>query len=135
MWLRTPGSHDLIAHFLREGDIHQMVAVNVPISRLPIPTPAAAEAGDEYKCGSRLNIVVMVFVIRSLAALTLTLNPLLLKLRLIQLRIQPIQRQQIFVRAALDDLPAVHHQDQIRSQDGAQAVGDDDAGAPGHHPF
>ena len=36
-------------------------------------------------------------------------NPFSLKLRFIQLRIQPIQRQQILVRAALDDLPAVHH--------------------------
>jgi hypothetical protein len=35
------------------------------------------------------------------------------------------------VPAALDDPAAVHHQDQIRRQDGAQAVGDDDAGAPG----
>ena len=34
--------------------------------------------------------------------------------------------------AALDDPAAVHHQDQVGGQDGAQAVGDDDAGAPGH---
>ncbi len=37
--------------------------------------------------------------------------------------------------AAFDDLPAVHHQDQIGCQDGAQAVGDDDARPPGHDPL
>ena len=29
----------------------------------------------------------------------------------------------------------VHDQDQVRGQDGAQAVGDDDAGPPGHDPL
>ena len=32
----------------------------------------------------------------------------------------------------LDDAPAIYHQDQVRSQDRAQAVSDDDAGPPGH---
>ena len=50
----------------------------------------------------------------------------------IKLGIQAFLRQQFGVRAALDDLPAIHHQDQVGRQDGAQAVGDDDAGAPGH---
>jgi len=29
MRLRAPVSHDFIAHFLREGDVHQMIAVDV----------------------------------------------------------------------------------------------------------
>jgi hypothetical protein len=45
--------------------------------------------------------------------------------------IQPALGLQLAVPAAFDDPSAVHHQDQIRRQDGAQAVGDDDAGAPG----
>jgi hypothetical protein len=49
--------------------------------------------------------------------------------------VQPALRQQRGVRAALDNPAAVDHQDQVGRQDGAQAVGDDDAGAPGHHPL
>ena len=35
------------------------------------------------------------------------------------------------MRAALGDAPVLHHQDQVRALDGAQAMGDDHAGAPG----
>jgi hypothetical protein len=41
-------------------------------------------------------------------------------------------RQQFGVRAAFDDLSAIHHQDQVRGQDGAQAMRDHDAGASRH---
>jgi len=36
------------------------------------------------------------------------------------------------MRAALDDATAIHDQDQVGGEDGREAVGDDDAGAPLH---
>ena len=43
-------------------------------------------------------------------------------------RIPPIRRQQLSVRAALDDAPGIHHQNLMRVHHGGQAVGDDQGG-------
>jgi len=43
--------------------------------------------------------------------------------------------EQFGMCAAFDDLSPIHHQDQVRGQDGAQPVGYDDAGAAHHYPF
>lgn len=50
-----------------------------------------------------------------------------IELRLVQLAVYPSRRQQLLVRATLDDPASIHHQDQIRRQDRGQAMGDDDA--------
>lgn len=64
----------------------------------------------------------------TLASWRFILNRFLpIELRFVKLGIQSVQRQQIRVGAALDDLLAVHHQDHVGSQDGAQAVDDEDA--------
>ena len=60
---------------------------------------------------------------------------LFLELGLVEVGIQPALPQQLGVRASLYDLTAVDYQDQVGREDGAEAVGDHEAGAPGHHPF
>ena len=52
-----------------------------------------------------------------------------MELRLVQVRVEAAALQQLAVRAELHDASAVHDQDQVRGQDGAEAVGDDDAAA------
>ncbi len=48
------------------------------------------------------------------------------KLLLIQIPVNPLPGQQLEVRAALHNLPVIHHQDQIRVLDRAQPVRDND---------
>src|SRR5687768_10168623 len=50
-------------------------------------------------------------------------------LDLVQLPVQTAVIHQLFVRAALADLPVVEDQDGVGGADGGEAVGDDDRGA------
>ena len=52
-----------------------------------------------------------------------------------QPRVKAVQGQQFGVRAALDDLTVPQYQDLIRLANGAQTMGDDEAGAVGHEAF
>ena len=45
------------------------------------------------------------------------------------------QREQLRMGAALDNLPAVNDQDQVRGEDSAQPVRDYDGCASRHHPL
>jgi hypothetical protein len=45
-----------------------------------------------------------------------------IELRLIQLGIQPVDCKQFLMRSSLDNLPAIHHQNQIRRQNCGQAI-------------
>ena len=56
------------------------------------------------------------------------LNLFPIELCLVQLRIQSSHREQLLVRAAFDNLPSIHHQNQICRQNCGQAMGNDDAG-------
>mgnify|MGYP005798216281 CR=1 FL=1 len=55
------------------------------------------------------------------------LDVLLLKLLHLEGEIRSPAAQELFVRAALDDLPAVHNEDDVRLRDGGKAVRDDEA--------
>jgi hypothetical protein len=55
------------------------------------------------------------------------------ELRLVEMSIQAALGQQLLVRAALDNSPAIQHQDQVGRQDGAEAMGDDDASTFCHY--
>ena len=52
----------------------------------------------------------------------------------VQVIVPPALRQQIAVRATLDDLAVIHNYDQIAHGDRAQAMGDDEARSPGQQP-
>ena len=56
------------------------------------------------------------------------------ELAVVQPRVEAFRLQQIPVRAALDDLAVVDHQDLVGRADRAQAVGDHEAGASLHEP-
>jgi hypothetical protein len=47
----------------------------------------------------------------------------------VQLAVAPVQREQLRVRAAFDDLPRFEHQDLVSAADGGQAVCDHERGA------
>ena len=55
-----------------------------------------------------------------------------LKLAVIERRVKPAAREQLRVRALLDDAAAAHDQNAVGIADGAQAVRDDKARAPAH---
>ena len=52
----------------------------------------------------------------------------------VEVLVDPPLLEQLQVRAALDDLPLVDDQDLVGVADGGEAVGDDEAGPPGHIP-
>src|SRR5437867_2152773 len=56
----------------------------------------------------------------------------ILELGLIQPRVRPTARQQLRMRAALDDAALLQHQDQIGGQDGREAVRDGERGPADH---
>ena len=60
------------------------------------------------------------------------LDRLPLELAQIQVMIEAALVQQLLVSALLDDLATVNHDDIIRIANGAQAMRDDEAGAPLH---
>ena len=49
----------------------------------------------------------------------------------VQRGVEPAARDQLVVRALLDDLPVLEHDDQVGAADRREAVGDDERGAPG----
>ena len=55
------------------------------------------------------------------------LDVLFLKLLHVEGEVRSPAAQEFFVRAALDDLPAVHDEDDVRPRDGGKAVRDDKA--------
>ncbi len=57
---------------------------------------------------------------------------LALELAQVQVVVETFFIQQFLVGALLDDLAVIDHQDVVGIPDGAQAVGDDEAGASGH---
>ena len=57
------------------------------------------------------------------------------ELGLVEMGIKTLFRQQFGVGAAFDDLTPIDDQNKIRGEDGAQAVGDDNAGAFCHDPL
>ena len=59
-------------------------------------------------------------------------NRLPFELADIHVMVEAFLFQQIFVRAALDNLPLIDHQDGIRLPDGAQTMGDHKTGASLH---
>src|SRR5213592_764017 len=66
---------------------------------------------------------------RRLLRLALRLQELLL----IEPGIEPVLLEELRVRAALDDPPLLHHEDETRAQHGAQPVRDHEAAASGEH--
>ena len=54
------------------------------------------------------------------------------ELRAVQIRIEPVLRQQLIVRTLLDDVAVLHDQDHIRIADGGKAVRNDKAGPALH---
>ncbi len=52
------------------------------------------------------------------------------ELVIVQPRVEPIQRQQLGVGAALDDAAVIEHQDLVRIDDGRQTVRDHERRAP-----
>ena len=48
--------------------------------------------------------------------------------------VEAVQREQLIMGAALDDFAVPQDQDQVGVADGAEAMGDDEAGATGHEP-
>ena len=58
---------------------------------------------------------------------------LVLVLQLVQLPVNPAQRQQLLVRAGFAQLAFVHHQNAVGALDRRQPVRDDDRRAPFHH--
>src|SRR4051794_2700538 len=51
-------------------------------------------------------------------------------LHLVQLLVHPVRGEQVVMCPPLDDLPLVHHQDQVGPADGREAVGDHERGPP-----
>src|ERR1041385_726117 len=56
--------------------------------------------------------------------------PLQLELLVVELAIPPAHREQLAMGAALDDFPALQHQDLIGAHDGGEPVRNDEGGAP-----
>src|ERR1700751_1265099 len=52
----------------------------------------------------------------------------LLELDTVQMRVQPVLRQQLAMTAALDDAPRFHHQNPVGAFDGRQTVRDHECG-------
>ena len=57
------------------------------------------------------------------------------ELQAIKARVHAALRQQLFVRARLDDAPLVEDDDAVDRADGGQAMRDDDRRTPLHHRF
>lgn len=57
------------------------------------------------------------------------------ELSFVQVGVEAALGQQFSMGAALYDLATVHNQDKVGCQDGAQAVGDHNAGAASHNAF
>ena len=58
-----------------------------------------------------------------------------LELQSRQTRIKPVCRDELGMRALLDDLALIHHQDAVAGQDGGEAVCDHQRGAMSHQLF
>ena len=52
-----------------------------------------------------------------------------------QPRVEAVGRDELFVRALLDDLARLHHQDAVAGEHGREPVRDDEGGAILHQPI
>src|SRR4051812_1477874 len=93
--------------------------------------PKKIEWGETYP--SACNLASKIWLARPHEPRSGNLPDLLApELELVEPLIQPAQPEERAVASPFPDLPVLHDQDLVRMQNGAQPMGYDDAGSPGH---